>query len=199
VSTIGLHSLPLRALDLSHNHITNSFEQLVDLIGSMGELLILALHDNPIMPGRDERFALLQQLYAKYSNHNLKILDHLITEKERVSILATSEQIELSDMEKTMTALALKHRLPSSVHKSQVVDIDLRGCGLKRFDVTGFVALRQLLMSENFVSTPSAIVGTNTTTNLQVLDLRSNLLNNIEEVARFVRPLSSLISLGLAV
>jgi hypothetical protein len=132
-------------------------------------LVVLALRNNPIVASKDDRFQILQMLHTRYPSHGLKIFDYLITEKERVAILANSEQIKQTSMEESLIALALKYRIPSSIARHHITDIDMRGCGLKRFDVSPFVNLRQLLLCDNFLSSTDKLTGTDViATSLQV-------------------------------
>ncbi len=88
-------------------------------------------------------------------------------------------------------------RFPQGVALDCITTLDLHDCGLFTYDLKPFINLEVLLLNKNEIKTVEVLYGLYNIKSLQVLDLRDNLIDKIDDFYTIVNTLRSLITLGI--
>ncbi|KAL0230145.1 hypothetical protein PCE1_003707 [Barthelona sp. PCE] len=179
----------VQRLDLSHNQInieTIGIPTVVDYIMGLPDLTAIALRFNH---GFNEqvRGIIVQNLPMHVQSFKLMYVDNMISVDERVQLFMRNNG-NSRDLEEFKFSCLVQQRLEDTV-------LDLTGCNLKYVNFTEYAELTELYLAGNSLKTLRNSSITNLQ-NLEILDLRSNLLRK-DEIITIVNALPNLKVLGV--
>jgi Leucine-rich repeat (LRR) protein len=195
---IGLQSCrAIEILDFSRNDVDNKVHQIADLLNCFPELEVLAMAENPVCQKKSGyRMSILKKLNTmKGLVVKLKILDQEVTPADRKEVWAYHK---LDDKHKE--ELRFKETMEQSGYLKQnpltIEKIHLNQCALQMVDLTAFSNVRYLLLRGNRLV---SLVGTGVLEmkKLKCVDLRNNMLKNIEEIYQLIENNPDLETIGL--
>lgn len=202
IANIGLHGhRHLRIFCAMHNGIATSLAGIAALLESMSQLEIVCLRENPVMHNAEDRLRLLSLMHSQRTlSPTLHTLDSAITLSERIDAWKLADDAGNDPERMRFSAVfgAFLEHQPESIAPSALTTLDLSHADLGFVDLTDLLNLRELILVGNRIESLDACEGLERLQQLEVLDLRHNLLPRLEPIAELVAKLSLLETLGIA-
>ncbi len=198
---LGLQRLlNLRKLDLANNLIRTALPFVATFLDDMKSLHLVALSGNPCMKTAEDRAKLIGLMASmKEDTPHVRVIDTVVTVRERVAEMVACGAVTAEEGDNLRyRAIALEH-IPMDVPAEQVTRLDFNYTGLRAAGLGKFANLKVLLLRGNDIRSLQSLQGLEDMRQLEVLDLRDNLLGSLPEISRFLETkLLLLEALGLS-
>jgi len=188
----------LRLLDVSFNNISDTPEEVGHLIDHLPSLQMMSIRGNPVVNSNEKRKQLISSIERlQQLNDCFRVLDCELAPIDVVNSKSYSGPGSDDIKRRELFALSLKIKLPFQSMVSQLKELSLENCSLQYADLSRFVSLSSLSLSNNLFTTHEEIIGLQELHSLKLLNIRNNKFKTLGSFVFIISWCSKLSNIGI--